>query len=133
MQLKSAQTMQPYIKDNILFIPITRGLPFQLTFDSPDLDLTQYDTIRAEFKPSRDLKSPPLLRADLEEGIVVTPPVHDGDDTIPSTLTLAIPSAHTAGIRPPKLYMDLKGRVADGEPVLLLQAECDILASVTDI
>jgi len=126
--------MDPYIKDNTLCTTIERGLPFELVFDSPDLDLSQYDTITADFKPSRDLQAPPLISVELGKGIIVTPAGEDMEgEPVPSTISIEVPSTVTAKIRYEKLYMDIKARIEGGEPVRLLSAVCDILGTVSDI
>src|SRR5690606_24082552 len=99
-----------YLKDNILHIDITKGTDFTLHLGSPDLDLTQYDTIRADFKPTKAIDAPALIRADLDEGITVTP----------DTLVLRIPYSTTEKIRYERLYMDIKARIGDASPVLLM-------------
>lgn len=110
-----------YVKDNILHLQITKGTDFTLSLASPDLDLTQYTSIRADFKPVRTLDAPPLIRVELGEGIEATA----------DSLTLTVPYGTTSKIKFPLLYMDIKGRIGEASPVLLLQAECKILDTAT--
>lgn len=126
--------MDPYIKNNILHMPIVKGLDFVLEFDSPDFDLSQYAILRADFKASRSIEAPAFFSLSLGDGIIVTAPEEDETgNIIPSSLSLSISHDKTARIKFQTLYMDIKGQMADDSPVLLMSVVHNIIESTTNL
>jgi hypothetical protein len=110
------------IQNNILIDHIRKGLKYLLEFGT-EIDLTDYDQVKADFKASPELDATAIFSLSLGGGIAVT------EDS--GTLTLT--AQQTQGILQKVLYMDFKAQKLGEDPILIFTAHLAVVETVTNI
>jgi len=110
--------MEPAIEKNILLMPYGRGMVLSIVIDTTDIDLSEYQVIRADIKELDSLVAPAIHSLTLTDGIAVT--TATVGDVTTHTLVATISEARTTVMSRPTYYMDIKCRISTGSPAIRL-------------